>query len=57
MPRMFHVSSVHNRESIQTHGLDWARMSAAPGIVGSRRPEVEGVFLSLDHFTASSSCG
>ncbi|MFJ4868647.1 hypothetical protein [Streptomyces sp. NPDC088757] len=40
-----HVSSVLNRRSIARHGLDWARMGAAPGIAGSRRPEVEGVFL------------
>ena len=34
-----------NRQSIAQHGLDWARMSAAPGIAGSRRPEVEGIFV------------
>ena len=53
MTRMFHVSSTLNRASIQTYGLDWTRMSATPGIAGSRRPEVEGVFLSPDHFTAT----
>ncbi|WP_405668890.1 hypothetical protein [Streptomyces sp. NBC_00055] len=42
---LFHVSSVLNRQSIAQHGLDWTRMGAAPGIVGSRRPEVEGVFV------------
>ena len=52
MTRMFHVSSVHNRPSIQAHGLDWTRMSGTAGIAGSRRPEVEGIFLSPDHFTA-----
>jgi len=49
---MFHVSSVRNRESIQAHGLDWTRMSGAWGIAGSRQPEVDGIFLSPDHFTA-----
>jgi len=49
---MFHVSSVRNRESIQAHGLDWTRMSGAWGIAGSRQPDVGGIFLSPDHFTA-----
>ena len=40
-----HVSSVLNRESIAKHGLDWTRMGAAPGIAGSSRPEVDGVFI------------
>lgn len=44
----FHVSSVHNRESISKHGLDWRRMGAAPGIAGSRQPEQPGCFL-VDH--------
>jgi hypothetical protein len=44
----FHVSSVRNRSSIGEHGLDWTRMGAAPGIAGSARPEVEGVFLCED---------
>ena len=48
MTRMFHVTSVRNRDSIETHGLDWTRMSAVPGIAGSRRPEVDGIFLA-DH--------
>lgn len=52
MSRMFHVTSVLNRQSIQAHGLDWSRMAAAWGIAGSRRPEVDGVFLAEDHFTA-----
>ncbi|HEV2634651.1 MAG TPA: hypothetical protein VGX23_05860 [Actinocrinis sp.] len=43
--KFFHVSSVLNRESIAKHGLDWARMSAAPGIAGSRSPEAEGAFV------------
>ncbi|MFE5591409.1 hypothetical protein [Streptomyces sp. NPDC056549] len=42
---LFHVSSILNRRSIAQHGLDWARMSAAPGIAGSSRPEVEGIFV------------
>ncbi|MEU9560057.1 hypothetical protein [Streptomyces fumanus] len=42
---LFHVSSLRNRQSIARHGLDWTRMGAAPGIAGSRRPEVEGIFL------------
>ncbi|MEV4939297.1 hypothetical protein [Streptomyces zaomyceticus] len=40
-----HVSSVLNRQSIAQHGLDWTRMGTAPGIAGSRRPEVEGIFV------------
>ncbi len=52
MTRMFHVSSVRNRESIQAHGLDWSHMCGASGIAGSRQPEVDGIFLSPDHFTA-----
>ncbi|WP_427924630.1 hypothetical protein [Streptomyces sp. cg40] len=44
-PSLFHVSSVLNRQSIARHGLDWARMSAARGIAGSRHPEVEGIFV------------
>lgn len=50
--RLFHVSSILNRESIQSWGLDWTRMAAAPGIAGSRRPEVEGCFLALNEFEA-----
>ncbi|MFB6837575.1 hypothetical protein [Streptomyces sp. NPDC056361] len=42
---LFHVSSMLNRQSIEQHGLDWTRMGAAPGIAGSRRPEVEGIFV------------
>ena len=49
---MFHVSSARNRESIKLHGLDWSRLSAAPGIAGSREPEVDGIFVSSDYFTA-----
>jgi hypothetical protein len=52
MTRMFHVSSTANRTSIDVHGLDWSRMSGTSGIAGSRLPEVEGIFLSQDRFTA-----
>ena len=45
---MFHVTSVRNRRSIETHGLDWSHMSDVPGIAGSRRPEIDGVFLVDD---------
>ncbi|HEY1737514.1 MAG TPA: hypothetical protein VGI86_02325 [Acidimicrobiia bacterium] len=47
---LFHVTSVHNRESIQTFGLDWTRMAAARGIAGSRRPEQDGCFLCRSEF-------
>src|SRR5262245_2827437 len=47
---MFHVTSSRNRDSIETHGLDWSRMGAAPGIAGSRAPEQPGCFLCLDEF-------
>jgi hypothetical protein len=47
-----HVSSVRNRDSISRFGLDWTRMGAAPGIAGSRRPEVEGVFLCAERWDA-----
>jgi hypothetical protein len=52
VPVMFHVSSTVNRESIATHGLDWTRMHAAPGIAGSTEPEQHGVFLCRDRFDA-----
>ncbi|MGD0558874.1 MAG: hypothetical protein ABSA93_28350 [Streptosporangiaceae bacterium] len=52
MSKMFHVTSVANRDSILRHGLDWSRMGAAPGIAGSRAPEAEGVFLASDEFEA-----
>jgi hypothetical protein len=51
VPAFFHVSSVRNRESIRTNGLDWTRMGAARGIAGSDRPEVDGVFLCAEEFT------
>ena len=49
---MFHVSSVRNRRSIQSFGLDASRMGAAPGIAGSTRPEADGIFLSADEWDA-----
>jgi hypothetical protein len=49
--RLFHVSSSRNRGSIEAHGLDWSLMMTAPGIAGSREPEVDGVFVCLDRFT------
>lgn len=49
---MFHVSSVRNRGSIRSHGLDVSKMGAARGIAGSRRPEAEGIFLCQDESTA-----
>ncbi|MGW0966489.1 hypothetical protein [Streptomyces sp. NPDC002516] len=48
---LFHISSVLNRRSIAQHGLDWTRMGAARGIAGSRRPEVEGIFVCRDEDT------
>lgn len=45
-----HVTSSLNRSSILRYGLDWTRMGAAPGIAGSRRPEVDGCFLCVHVF-------
>ncbi|MFF5076475.1 hypothetical protein ACFY36_05450 [Actinoplanes sp. NPDC000266] len=53
MPRLHHVSSVRNRDSIRAFGLDWTRMGAAPGIAGSREPEQQGVFLCRDESESS----
>jgi hypothetical protein len=47
--RLFHVTSVINRESIDRHGLDWTRMGAAPAIDGMREPQAEGCFLGPEH--------
>jgi hypothetical protein len=59
--RLFHVTSALNRESIRTHGLDWTRMGAAPGIAGAIRPEEEGVFLceqfTVDFFVRMNNTG
>jgi hypothetical protein len=46
--RLFHVSSVLNRESIDLYGLDWTRMGRAPGVAGNRTPVIEGCFLAQD---------
>ncbi len=51
MSSWFHVTSVRNRSSIQSHGLDAGRMGAAPGIAGSSRPEADGIFLCESDFT------
>jgi hypothetical protein len=48
MPRLHHVTSTLNRESIRVFGLDWSRMIAAPGIAGSAAPEVDGCFLCVN---------
>lgn len=48
---LFHVTSVRNRSSIQSHGLDTSRMGAAPGIASSSRPEADGIFLCDEAFT------
>lgn len=52
MASRFHVTSAANRASIRRHGLDWSRMGAAPGIAGSRAPEVQGCFLAADEWDA-----
>ena len=61
MSRLFHVSSVANRDSILAHGLDWTRMGAAHGIAGSTAPEAEGVFLcdefEVQFFTGINNTG
>jgi hypothetical protein len=50
--RLFHVTSVLNRESIEAHGLDWSRMKEARGIAGSHSPEKEGCFVCFDEMDA-----
>jgi hypothetical protein len=47
---MFHVTATTNRDSIQRHGLDWTRMCGAPGVAGSRDPELPVVFLCGSRF-------
>lgn len=56
---MFHATAKENRQSILRHGLDWRQMGTAPGIAGSREPELPAVFLcesceEIDFFTAMS---
>jgi hypothetical protein len=46
--RLYHVTASVNRESIQRHGLDWARMGATCGIAGSLVAEEDGIFLARD---------
>jgi hypothetical protein len=48
VPTFYHVTASRNRESIERYGLDWSRMGSVSGIAGSRRPEVDGVFLCRD---------
>ena len=50
--RLFHVTSVLNRDSIEAHGLDWTLMGAARGIAGSEKPEKPGVFVTTSRFDA-----
>lgn len=56
MVRLFHVTSSHNRDSIEHFGLDWARMGSFRGIAGSVRPEMDGVFLCRDEGEAEFFC-
>ncbi len=56
---MFHVTATENRQSILRHGLDWRQMGTAPGVAGSREPELPVIFLSerrdeADFFTGMS---
>jgi hypothetical protein len=55
--RMYHVTSSRNRGSIEVHGLDWSLMTTAPGIAGSREPEVEGIFVCPDRSTTDFFVG
>ena len=50
--RLFHVTSVVNRDSIEAHGLDWSKMRDARGIAGSYHPEQEGCFVCFDEMDA-----
>lgn len=54
--RLFHVTSSHNRDSIDRCGLDWARMGSLRGIAGSVHPEVDGVFLCRDEGEVKFFC-
>src|SRR5208282_4021278 len=56
---MFHATAKENRQSILRHCLDWRQMGTAPGIAGSREPELPAVFLcesreEIDFFTRMS---
>lgn len=50
MNRLFHVTSISNRASIDAYGLDWRLMNSASGIAGSTRPEVDGVFVCTGEY-------
>jgi len=59
---VFPVTSVLNRQSIMSHGLDSALMHSAPGIAGAQQPEVAGLFVCLgewedDWFVALNNTG
>jgi hypothetical protein len=53
-----HATAAANRESIIEFGLDWNRMGVAQGIAGSRRHELDAVFLdhveTIEFFTRMS---
>lgn len=61
MVTYFHLSSVHNRDSIRRHGLDPSRMGAAPGLAGNIEAEADGVFLCetelVDFFVRINNTG
>ncbi len=42
---LFHLSPCENRASILEHGLDAQRIGAAPGLAGSERAELDGVYV------------
>lgn len=42
---LFHLSPCENRSSIREHGLDAQRMGASPGLAGSERAELQGVYV------------
>lgn len=44
-PICFHVTSVANRASIETHGLDWRHMGSAQTVAGGEAPELDGIWL------------
>jgi hypothetical protein len=56
VPDLFHVTSVHNRESVERYGLDWTRMGALLGFARSVRPAVNGVFLCRDRDEVEFFC-
>lgn len=44
--KMYHVTAIENRSSIERWGLDWDRMGCSPGVAGSLKPEAPGIWLS-----------